>query len=51
MVQNNMYEFSFEQKYGSIHKAELALNELCTQQMFWEEYQKACQTMLEIQQV
>lgn len=51
MVQNNMYEFSFEQKYGSIHKAELALNELCTQQMFREEYQKAYQTILEIQQV
>ncbi len=51
MVQNNMYEFSFEQKYGSIRKAELALNELYTQQMFREEYQKAYQDILETQQV
>lgn len=50
MVQNNMYEFCFEQRYGSIRNAEKAINALCTLEMFEDEYQKACQTMLEIQQ-
>lgn len=47
-VENNMYLFKNEQKYGSIRKAKEALSELCTFEMFESEYHKVCEKELVI---